>query len=126
MSGGSFDYLYCRPLDEAVDSNNFGRMADALAEYPDGARAALELRSIRSAFDALSDRWATLKSVMEEVERHRSGDSGPEEVADELAKYNATAAPPGDADRDAAYSRAAEAMKRLTAELNALASKETR
>ena len=34
MSGGSFDYLYCRPLGEAVESSNFDRMADALAEYP--------------------------------------------------------------------------------------------
>lgn len=126
MSGGSFDYLYCRPLGEAVESSNFDRMADALAEYPDGQRAALEFRSILSAFDALTTRWLALEGVMHEVEWHRSGDTGPERVAAALAKYNATAAPPSDADRDAAYSRAAEAMEKLTAELNALAPRETR
>lgn len=126
MSGGSFDYLYCRPLDEAIKCDAFDRMADALAEYPDGQRAALELRSIRSAFDALEGRWATLDCVMYAVEWHHSGDYGPEDVAIELAKYNATAATLSDADRDAAYSRAVEAMEKLTAEINALASKETR
>jgi len=124
MSGGSFDYLYCRPLDEAIKCDAFDRMADAIAEYPDGQRAALELRSIRSAFDALADRWAALERVMRAVEWDHSGDSGPEDVAIELAKYNATAATPSDPDRDAAYSRAVKAMERLTAELNALAPKE--
>ena len=64
MSGGSFDYLYCRPLGEAVESSNFDRMADALAEYQTGQRAALEFRSILSAFDALTTRWLALEGVM--------------------------------------------------------------
>lgn len=126
VSGGSFDYLYCRPLGEAIESGAFSRMADALAEYPDGQRAALELRSIRSAFDALADRWAALGSVMHAVEWHHSGDDGPEEVAVELAKYNDVVATPSEPDRSAAHSRAVEAMEKLTAELNALAPKETR
>jgi hypothetical protein len=125
MSGGSFNYLYCRPLEEAIDGENFARMADALGKYPDGARAALELRSIRSAFDALSARWVALGGVMQSVEWDHSGDRIADDVDAELAKYNAGVGPLDDADKGAAYQRMTRTVEQLTAELRALAPKET-
>jgi len=100
-------------------------MADALDKYTDGARAALELRSIRSAFDALSDRWVALGGVMQAVEWDHSCDRTADDVDAELAKYNAAVGPLSDADKDAAYRRVTRAVEQLTAELRALAQKET-
>lgn len=95
MSGGSFGYL-CYAIDGAgLDGRqeDLRSMASALRQYPGGEQAALDtehvlslLEETRRAADRLMETWRS-------VEWHRSGDSGPEDVAAALAGY-ANAQPP--------------------------------
>lgn len=91
MSGGSFDYLYRKTLEEAVSSWVLTAMRDFLRENG-GADAAAEIDAILTALDALRPRWDALAKslgVLHSAEWYCSCDWGPEDLAKALEKWRA-------------------------------------
>lgn len=93
MSGGSYDYLYCKETSELFQLQNIGYivdMADVLRRkgYEDVARDMLRLSEyLKSAWnrvDVLSDQ---LKDVMRSVEWFDCGDFGPDTLREHIEMY---------------------------------------
>lgn len=95
MSGGSFDYLYCRDFDGLVErAGHVDAMADALADYPGSEAAVVATRGLLAGLRAMRDRWESplyrkLADVWHAVEWHHSCDWGRDDVLRVLAEYNA-------------------------------------
>lgn len=91
MSGGSFDYLYQKTLEEAVSGWSLAEMRDFLRENG-GTDAAEEIDAILTALEALRPRWDALAKplgVLHSAEWYRSCDWGPEDLAKALEKWRA-------------------------------------
>lgn len=90
MSGGSFDYLYRKTLEEAIgDGWALKEMAEFLRANG-GADAAAEIESIFAAVEALRPRWDALAKplgVFHSAEWYRSCDWGPEDLKDGFEKW---------------------------------------
>lgn len=89
MSGGSFDYLYQKALEDAVGGRNLTEMRDFLRENG-GEDAAAEIDVIIHAMESLRPRWDGLAKhlgVLHAAEWFRSGDWGPEELKDALEEW---------------------------------------
>ena len=93
MSGGSYDYLYCKETSELFQLQNIANiddMADVLRRkgYEDIARDMLRLAEyLKSAWnrvDVLSDQ---LKDVMRSVEWYESCDFGEDTLKEHLEDY---------------------------------------
>lgn len=91
MSGGSFDNLYSKWIDDLMNSEEtLKRMRDDLRER--GAIDAADqtddvLRTIADAKNCVSQHQEALEKVWHAVEWHRSGDWGREDVEAALAEY---------------------------------------
>lgn len=89
MSGGSFDYLYSKSLEEAVCSSHFKEMCDYLREHG-GDDAAAELQVLLDAIEAFRARWEALAKplgVLQAAEWVRSCDWGPDDLQDALIEW---------------------------------------
>ena len=92
MSGGSFDYLYQKSLEEAVGTWGITDMRDFLRENG-GADAAAEIDAILATMEALRPRWDALAKhlgVFHAAEWYRSCDWGPEDLAKALNAWRAS------------------------------------
>lgn len=90
MSGGSFDYLYCKFRDMQSHTDNLGKMADRLAVlgYKDAAREAhrllADVRKYEARMDAYEDELA---GIFQAVEWYDSCDWDPEQVEEAIQKW---------------------------------------
>jgi hypothetical protein len=93
MSGGSYDYLCFKDVDELFErEHTLERMADDLSKLGYANAAAqetlwilLELRAFKNRLSVVKDR---LKDVWQAKEWWSSGDTGEEKFKEELTKYN--------------------------------------
>lgn len=90
MSGGSFDNLYTKSLEDAVGSTwSLVEMRDYLRANG-GEDAAQDLDAILAVMESLRPRWEALAKplgVLHAAEWYRSGDWGPEDVAKALEAW---------------------------------------
>ena len=91
MSGGSFNYLYCKSIDKLLWTEDLKRMADALAELgyaQDAAKATHQvILSIRRAQAEIEAGVEALSGVWKAVEWWVSCDWGEDSVKEALAEY---------------------------------------
>lgn len=92
MSGGSFNYLCFAPVEDLFGKHkgDLREMADALttAGYKDAAAETERvLAYVEHAERQIAARVERLQAVWKAVEWWRSADSGPEAVAEAVAKY---------------------------------------
>lgn len=92
MSGGAFDYLYCKEAEQLFGSpSQLQEMADRLAGLPyaaDAAKDAYDLLAIvTSQLVRVEAAQRRLADVFYAVEWWDSGDSGEDAVRKALAKY---------------------------------------
>lgn len=94
MSGGSFDYLYCKDLDELLThEKDIQKMADALAEIgePNATAAAIEtqrlLTNIRIFKTRINAGLQMLQPVWKAMEWWKSGDHGKPEFDEALEGF---------------------------------------
>lgn len=96
MSGGSFDYLYVKSIDELMAyDGNLDMMADKLATLgyaEDAARETTEfLMELRAGRIRLETMQRRLSDLWKAVEWWVSGDYGEDAVKEALAKYRGSA-----------------------------------
>jgi hypothetical protein len=90
MSGGSFDYLCYKRIDNIGEARgNLARMSEALVQYEGGSAAAAATREILLDLERIGQKIKRLSDVWHAVEWDRSGDWGPDDVVKELSQYNA-------------------------------------
>ncbi|HEX6354742.1 hypothetical protein [Actinophytocola sp.] len=86
MSGDSFEYLRQYLLGkgrrEAIET-----IANRLDHVGSGTWAALQTRYVLALLDDANQRIEQLDKVWKAVERHDSGDGGPEQVEQAIAKH---------------------------------------
>lgn len=92
MSGGSYNYLFCKDSDQLVnEESTIQEMADRLASLgyaEDAARETTELLlMIRQARVRIDTRARRLSQVWQSVEWWDSGDGGEDGLAKALAQY---------------------------------------
>lgn len=92
MSGGSFNYLYSKDLDDLMYSGYGEHWDDMLAELDElSPKAAAEMRHIRESSDDFvrlhEQRWQRLQSVLHAVEWWRSNDWSKDQVDEVIRKY---------------------------------------
>lgn len=92
MSGGSFDYLYYKEVDELFEmGDTIQRMADELAKLGYARDVAKDTQEVLQEFRVFRNRLEVaierLRPVWESMERWRSGDDGEEEFKDVLETY---------------------------------------
>lgn len=91
MSGGSYDYLYCKDTEElfskAVDIEDMAETLEKL-KYLDVARDMRRLSEyIRSAYNRVEVLSEQLKPIMRAVEYYESCDISAESLGEEVEKY---------------------------------------
>lgn len=91
MSGGSFNYLYCRDIDELMNNtSDLEEMRDYLISYgyediaKDTQRLIEYIKSAECVIGTLKD---MLEPVFHAVEWYESGDYGKEKMIEVLEKY---------------------------------------
>lgn len=91
MSGGSFNYLYCRNTDELMNNtSDLEEMRDCLISYgyediaKDTQRLIEYIKSAECVIGTLKD---MLEPVFHAVEWYESADWGKERMIEELEKY---------------------------------------
>ncbi|SKM81958.1 Uncharacterised protein [Mycobacteroides abscessus subsp. massiliense] len=96
MSGGSFDYLYCKDLDDVLGAmGSLHEMADTLdASFP-GSRAARDTRALVDRFNQLHADWEAaplkdLRSVWHAVEWWKSCDWSRDRAQKAVDEYRST------------------------------------
>jgi len=93
MSGGSYNYLYCKEVDQLMQGdgrNELDNMRDRLIElgYEDVAKdIETFIVILNNARTRLETRIEMLSDIFRAVEWLDSGDSGKEEVKDAIEKY---------------------------------------
>jgi hypothetical protein len=94
MSGGSYDYLYCKDVGDLINGEgggNLERMADCLAQLgyaDDAAKETLEvLLEIRQARNRIDTRTKRLSEVWRAIEWWDSCDSSEDGLLNALATY---------------------------------------
>ena len=91
MSGGSYNYLYCKDsYDIHERRNELNEMRDRLTElgYLDAAKETESVTLMLDSFEVrLQARLDRLNQVWKSVEWCDSGDSGEDYVKDEVEKY---------------------------------------
>lgn len=88
MSGGSFNYASVAGID-GPSQDHYDLVAEARST-PGCEAVAEEAAAILRDWAALDARWTALRPVLKAIEWCRSGDWGEDDVAEALAKYNAT------------------------------------
>ena len=91
MSGGSYDYLYCKDTEElfskAVDIEDMAETLEKL-NYLDVARDMRRLSEyIRTAYNKVDVLSAQLKPIMKAVEYYEDCDIGEDTLGKEIEKY---------------------------------------
>lgn len=91
MSGGSYDYLYCKDAEElfskAVDIDDMAETLEKL-NYLDVARDMRRLSEyIKSAYNRVDVLATQLRPIMKAVEWYESCDTSAEDLGKEVEKY---------------------------------------
>lgn len=91
MSGGSYDYLYCKDVDSIfAHASYISDMAETLVKlgHLDVARDMTRLSEyIRSAYTRIDVLSEQLRPIMKAVEFYESGDWSAETLGEEAEKY---------------------------------------
>ena len=93
MSGGSFNYLYCKEPEQLFDNSVIGDLADMevillTRNYTDVARDVRRLiEYIKSARNRVDVLQAQLKPVLKAVEWYESADYGDTDLAKAIEEY---------------------------------------
>lgn len=93
MSGGSWDYLYCKDVDELMNGSSVKTLQDMVdrlnsAGFEDVAKDTQRLvEYIKSASIRIETLFETLSPVFKAVEWFDSGDWGEETLNNEILKY---------------------------------------
>lgn len=93
MSGGSFNYLFCKESHELFSTDNISELADMETElvqlgYDDVAKDFRRLiEYIKSARNRVAVLAEMLKPIMHDIEWYCSGDIGEDTLAKKIEKY---------------------------------------
>lgn len=88
MSGGSYDYLYSKGLDEIVDSFYYQKAIDKLSTLEYAQNVVSEMKEIQSQAKDLKARLENLSGALRALEWWESCDSSEESLKEACEKFN--------------------------------------